>query len=265
MGDGHVQFSRTDGSFQLTWDERKIPLGCRWGGNDRKLKRWIWQTTTQLDLFARHIANRFQRAAGVHQMLAAPLFLAHDNLQGIPTAPSVQGESTDRADGPPGDGKPSLPPTDRKSHGGSSKGAQVCDRASNGICRDVKQRAGIGIFAPFQDSDSERHPPQCRRSFAAVWEPFQESEVAMGSKRGWEAKVTTGRYACQPCRKCGAREAVELMQTFKDGSNHVRVECAQCGQYFRYVSRQELLNRECLANESILKGSFYDNRTFSNW
>ncbi len=39
------------------------------------------------------------------------------------------------------------------------------------------------------------------------------------------------------CPKCGAAEFVTRWQRFKDGSSHVRADCARCGKFVRYLEK----------------------------
>jgi len=38
-----------------------------------------------------------------------------------------------------------------------------------------------------------------------------------------------------PCVKCGSHSESMSSQRFKDGSSHVRVNCAECGKYKRWA------------------------------
>jgi hypothetical protein len=42
-----------------------------------------------------------------------------------------------------------------------------------------------------------------------------------------------------PCRRCRSTEFRAVPQTFKDGSTHLRQECAGCGKFKRYLQRGE--------------------------
>jgi hypothetical protein len=39
------------------------------------------------------------------------------------------------------------------------------------------------------------------------------------------------------CRGCGAAEVKTRWQEFKDGSRHIRAECARCGGFLRYLTQ----------------------------
>lgn len=39
------------------------------------------------------------------------------------------------------------------------------------------------------------------------------------------------------CRKCGAAKFTTVLQTFRDGTKHVRLDCAACKTFVRYASQ----------------------------
>jgi hypothetical protein len=65
----------------------------------------------------------------------------------------------------------------------------------------------------------------------SAWE--ERREEAMTS-------TATPSSTALPCKRCGSREQFVREQTFRDGSTHSRVECANCGRFIRYAPRQSI-------------------------
>jgi hypothetical protein len=51
------------------------------------------------------------------------------------------------------------------------------------------------------------------------------------------------RAAGVACRHCGAAEFTTAWQTFSDGTKHIRMDCARCGAFARWVSQKDRRSR----------------------
>ena len=47
-----------------------------------------------------------------------------------------------------------------------------------------------------------------------------------------------------PCPKCGSYEFDTAPQTFKDGTQHIRVSCHKCGKFFRWGGLDQYFKSE---------------------
>ena len=70
-----------------------------------------------------------------------------------------------------------------------------------------------------------------------------EQEVAEGEirhkrkkgKRKRKKREPNGRSKKYGCPRCRTKPTRIVIHTFKDGSEHLRVECANCGKYIQYL------------------------------